>query len=670
MEGIEQVVAENERRLAQIGRKYDPVSGEGSDTFERRLLLLADSPYPRQFIPQAMYDGEVLCRELEQCGTVGRYLRLQKVAPTSEHITLFMVEFVKLRIRYDFEFFAAVCLTIKDKMTKADVPFVLNRGQRKLLKALEAQRLGNVPIRVILLKARQWGGSTLVQLYMFWIQLIHKRNWNSVICAHTKDAAKNIRGMFSSALANYPRFDGVKLELRPFERTDNIKVIESRGARITVGSAEAPNSVRSQDSTMVHYSEVAFFPTTAENKPDELIGSVSSSVPRVPYSVIVYESTAKGIGNFFHAQWQAAKEGKSAFAPVFVSWFEIDIYSECLGVPVRDFVGSLSDYEVGLWRMGATLEAINWYRGKRGEQPSDSSMREEFPSDDVEAFQNSGQAVFDVEKVERLRLDCRAADWRGELAGETECSEAKLRPESRKGVLSGLRFTANENGCLEVWCMPDATQRVSDRYVTVVDTGGRSRKADYSVIAVFDRYWMLYGGRPEVVCQWRGHIDHDVLAWKAAQVAAWYGKSLLVFESNTAECEADTDGDHTEFIYDTIAGFYPNLYSRTPADQIREGVAAKWGFHTNRSTKPMIVDNFVSVVREGGYVERDTGAVNEARWYEKKANGSFGAVDGQHDDVLMTRMIGLYICYQLAIPKLIVPANVVSRHRIVGEATI
>lgn len=665
----DEIIKENRKRLERIQGVYNPTTGEGSDTFERVRLELPDAPVRVQFVPRRMLEDNLVCRELRECGTVKGYLLSKGIGTDEDSFNCFLVEFVRLRIRYDFEYFAAVCLTIKDKLSKADVPFVLNRGQRKLLKVMESQRLSGAPIRVILLKARQWGGSTLVQLYMFWIQLIHKRNWNSIICAHTKDAAKNIRGMFTNALIKYPCFDGVKLELQPYERTDNIKYIPTRGCRITVGSAESPNSVRSQDAAMVHYSEVAFFPDTEGNNPAELIGSVSSSVTRTPYSMIVYESTAKGIGNFFHSQWLLAKESKSAFLPVFVAWYEIDIYSEALDVPEDEFIRSFTDYELLLWRQGATLEAINWYRHKRMEQPSESSMREEFPTDDIEAFQHSGQPVFNVSHVERMRKDCAGPEATGEVYGDALASEAKLRPEKRKAVLESVRFEAREDGNLKIWAFPDREQSILYRYLVTVDTGGRSRKADFSVITVIDRYWLMFGGKPEVVAQWRGHIDHDILAWTAAQIATFYCHALLVFESNTAETE-QTDGDHTEFIFDTLARCYDNLYSRTSADQIRQGVPAKWGFHTNKSTKPLIIDNYTAIIREQLYVERDEEALNEARWYEKKQNGSFGAIEGQHDDVLMTRMIGLYICFDMPLPCVVEAQRSRARNRVVGEATI
>lgn len=669
MEDFKRIVQENDKRKAFNNRHYDPLTGEGSETFARKALKLTDGPYPVQYLPVEMWDKLILCRELAEAGSIGGYLKKKGIEATQEAIALFMVEFVQERFRYDFEFYAYLCLVIKDKVTKRDIPFKLNRGQRRLLRALEYQRLKGEPIRVIVLKARQWGGSTLVQLYMLWLQLVHKRNWNSVVCAHVKDAAKNIRAMYTNALTNYPPFNGRKLNLKTFERTDSIKYLPERGCRITVGSAESPDSVRSQDAAMVHYSEVAFFPQTQSNSPEQLIGSISSSVPRVPFSLIALESTAKGVGNFFHTQWLLAMEGKTAFVPVFVPWHEIDIYTEELTVDAEEFIKSMSDYEWKLWNDGATLEAINWYRHKQAEQPNVSSMKEEFPSDPIEAFQHSGKPAFCIEHVERLRLGCREPEVIGELVADTDVSEARLKPEVRQGVLKNIRFESLVTGNLKVWSYPDFSVKVKDRYVVSVDTGGRSHKADYSVITVLDRYWMMFGGKPEVVAQWRGHTDHDMLAWKAAQISMWYNKALLVFESNTAETEADTEGEHTEFIYSIIASCYGNLYCRTPADQIRAGLPQKWGFHTNRATKPMIVDNYVALLREEGYIERDGEACNEARWFEIRANGSYGAIAGHHDDIIMSRMIGLHICFEVPLPQ-IVQGSGPLRNPVIGEATI
>lgn len=672
---VESIIAENQRRKDYIDQTYDQRTGEGCDTFPRIKLYIKDYPIPTQYIPEVMYKECPVCKELNESGSIKAYLKTKKIPYSQKAYNDFLVGFFKLRINYDFEYFAVECLTIEDgRNGKGDIPFRLNRGQRRLLKELERQRLAGTPIRIILLKSRQWGGSTLIQLYMLWIQLVLKDKWHSIICAHLDQAAKHIRGMFQRALKNYPDLSGEKYEFTPYQNTVNIKEVKARGCRITVGSAESPDSVRSQTGFMIHYSEVGLFPSTEGKKPEDLVGATSSVVKRIPYSLIVYESTAKGIGNFFHTQWLNATDPdkKSAFVPVFVEWFLIDMYSEEIKIPHKEFISSMSEYEWMLFDKGATLEAINWYRGKSGESASESSMKEEFPSDDIEAFQNSGTPVFNVIHVERLRSGCIQPISIGEVYGRASASSAKLKPDLRKKVLQGIDFSENNKGCLKIWDYPDNEQIVSNRYLIFVDTGGRSKKSDYSVATVIDRYWMMYGGKPVIVAQWRGHIDHDILVWKCAQLAVYYQNALLAFESNTHDTEKgnDTDGDHTEFIFDTISKYYDNLYSRTPADKIVEGLPPKWGFHMNKSTKAMIIDTYTSILREQGYIERDGEALNEARWYEKKANGSFGNIDGKNDDILITRMGGLHICYELPIPKIINRTKKDRSRDILGESTI
>lgn len=141
----------------------------------------------------------------------------------------------------------------------------------------------------------------------------------------------------------------------------------------------------------------------------------------------------------------------------------------------------------------------------------------------------------------------------------------------------------------------------------------------------------------------------DLLAWKAAQIAAFYDNALLVIESNTIEThdkERSVDGDQSSFLLMEIKDAYPNLYARKQSeDDIVNKVPRKYGFHTNVATKPMIISTLVKVIREGLYVERDERCLNEYLTYEKRPNGSFSAILGKHDDLLMTRAIGLHICF-------------------------
>ncbi|MCF0158753.1 MAG: terminase, partial [Veillonella sp.] len=66
-------------------------------------------------------------------------------------------------------------------------------------------------------------------------------------------------------------------------------------------------------------------------------------------------------------------------------------------------------------------------------------------------------------------------------------------------------------------------------------------------------------------------------------------------------------------------------------------------FHTNVKTKALIVSCLIGTVRDGAYVERDPEACNEMVNYRQLPNGSFAAAGRHHDDILMTRAIGLFV---------------------------
>ena len=219
--------------------------------------------------------------------------------------------------------------------------------------------------------------------------------------------------------------------------------------------------------------------------------------------------------------------------------------------------------------------------------------------------------------------------------------------------------------------MPDTEQSLRDRYVVTVDVGGTGNKADYSCIVVADRLAMLEGGVPEIVACWHGHIEHDILAWKAVEIARAYGNALLVIESNTLETEG-TEGDNFEYILNEIAGKYSNLYCRTSQTEIRQGRPRRWGFHTNSSTKPMVINFLVKALRDGLYIERCLQTTFELDLYEFKENGKeTGAIEGNHDDRVMATAILIWVCYNYPLPSRINNESGCKRRtRIISEASI
>lgn len=678
------ILTENRRRLSVYFRQYDPVVGDvqmqvvprqqvclrGKDYFLPSEMVAA-YPSLRQGDPEPLRyvcaDGSVAC---ERERAVTDYALAQRLA--------------QIRLRFDFEYWCFRCVKIQDKLSKRLIPFRLNYGQRCAAAAYEGMRLAGKPIRVIIVKARQWGGSTVTQVYMLWLQLYHYQRWHSAIVSQLKNQAINIRSMLTSVIANYPS-SVPRFSITGFESLGNTRFIPERQCKIQVSSAETPDALRSFDFSMLHLSEVGLWKSTPAKSAEDLVQSLYSTVPYVEGSLIVMESTAKGVGNFFHKNYLAAVSGESVMRPLFVPWFAIENYAHFRhtkggqaiergpdGLPVsalsdpQRLVENFSPYQEKQWQQGATLEGIAWYADtQRGLQYSDFMMRSEYPGSDSEAFQAKSNRYYEQEQVDACRTTCRQPLLVGNLRGDAEKGGACLR---------NLRLTGQHSPSdeLRVWIRPDdGLPPVSDRFLVVVDIGGLSQKADWSVISVFDRRSLSQpNGALERAATWRGHIDHDLLAWKAAQIAQWYGNALLAIESNTLETKdavriQDNGADHFFTVIDELAGVYPNLYMRSVAPEVAgDGVTRRYGWHTNVRTKYLAYDQSRASIRDGEFVEHDMRCCDEMDWLEKKPNGSLGAIVGQHDDLIDTTAIALYISTrEMPLPRVLVRKKGGTRSR-------
>jgi len=633
---ITNIIQENKRRNDTLFPEYDPLTGQGSP-IERFKFRVSKNSFI--MLPNSLLD-------IPQINAIHKKGGLHKIKATQKEIDKFYIDLYKLRQKHDFEYWAYCNIKIQHKETGLYVNFKLRAAQRKLLEKLEKMRLNNEPIRLILLKARQWGGSTLIQLYMMWIQTQHMKNWNSVIGTEVIPQAENIKNMYEIACENYPSNVGT-LTMRPFGK-GNARLIVERGCKIFLGSMERPNSLRSGNYAMAHFSEVALWKATKMKKPQDVISSVSSSILRKPYTMIVEESTAKGEGNYFHKKWLSAVSGINGYAYLFVAWFEIEMYRE----PFKNekeliaFWENLNDKGKELWDLGATLESIQWYLNfQQKEEYEDWQMHEEYPSTAEEAFITSGERVIPLKYVQKAQATIRKPIAIGNILADGE---------KEKEALTNIRFETNDaTGKAKIWKFPDYDNKYAHRYIVIMDIGGRSTKADKTVIRVIDRYWRAFEGVDEMVLTWRGNIDADLGVWIGARIAKWYDNALLVVESNTIDSRHQhTEGDHTYTVFDEIAKFYSKLYIREDPQKTKEGLEPKYGFHTNRQTKTAIINNLIAAYRDEEFIEHDLEMITESNQYEFKEDGTMGAKEGCHDDVLMTTAIGLFVSNKEPLPTL------------------
>lgn len=680
------LVIESDKRKQKILGTHDQTTGKGLPRHTNRMVL-SDYPIGEQWLTDEVYNHPLYADVRQQRG-IKRFVQHfnrehGKKLQTPLTVQALVTEMLLVRVTLDPYFAFAVIFKIKDKRSGKMVPFLLNYAQIVMLERLEEMRLAGIPIRLILLKARQWGGSTLTQLYINWIQMFVRTGWNSIILAQTKDTSRRIKAMFHKVVENMPEFVfGCRdLKFSPYESSQSDFILTNRkGTPIrdnvtTVSSYENFESTRGADFALAHFSEVAFWRTTPGKSAEALITNIAGGMGVYPDTLEVLESTANGQSGFFYDEYQLAKFGKSIRKALFVPFMwiehdmlEFDSYEEKLEFAIWLLRNRYSTeetettdpgtYNWSLWEKGATLEHLKWYILKRASFHDHASMAQEVPSDDEECFKFSGIHVFSPYRVEELKEHyVEEPIWRGDIT----------RSNNR------LHLSDDPNGQLWIW--KNAEKRdLRDDYLVIVDPGGRSTSADPSCITVVDRSPLMFtGGIPEVVARWHGHIRYDKLAWKAVHIAMLYNNAKLVIESNTMDkkkaeaSEFVEQGDHIRGILNVIADSYKNMYMRpaTDPEDIKKGIVTKIGFHTNVKTKQDMVDNFIVTFEDGEWIDHDERFYHEANIYEQFPDGHYGNHEGRgnHDDILMTDMIGSLVSSTMPKPSKRIVENTQNRSR-------
>lgn len=467
-------------------------------------------------------------------------------------------------------------------------------------------------------------------------------------------------------------------------KSGSIYRVPQRNCDINIGTAESTESSRSGDYNLVHLSEVGLWKATEKSSPEDIVRSATTGVLYLPDTMIVYESTPNGVGNFSTKSILQRRKASRNMShclcrisrlssidlslPTILRRRNLPVGCISTEIMMKSRAKEKSQEHIfgGYGRLVPHLKtSIGTYRS----EPSSPVMATWHQSTRVTTSRRLPSAE---EKCSKTKMSsssgdaCRPPRWKGEIYGNADEGEE---------ALEGLRFRKEDGGRLYVWHdveKDSEEEEILDRYLVIVDVcKGHTKNADFADILVLDRLYMMDGEQPVVAAEWHGHIDMKKLAWKAAQVAAYYNNAKLVIESNTLETNR-TDGE-AEYILTLIADVYDNLYARKQsAEDIREKRPTKYGFHTNRLTKPVIILNLQTAVREHLYIERESECLDEYITYIETENGGYEAMEGYHDDRLMTRAIGLQVCFhEMDLPRVVKHDRFKkSSTNVVSEATI
>ena len=496
---------------------------------------------------------------------------------------------VRLRLLEDFAFYAASALKIRTKAGKIE-PLVLNEAQLILLDAIEKQLQETGRIRIVVLKARQQGLSTIIGAYLYW-RTSQRKARKALVVAHKADSTKTLFDMTQRYHDQCPEI------LRPHTAYSSRKelVFDILDSSYAVATAGGDSIGRSETISDAHLSELAFWPkaTAAEN-----LNGVLQAIPNEPGTCVIVESTANGVSGLYADLWRGAVDGSNGFIAVFIPWFKTKEY----WIPVKAPLEHTPEETKLIRLFGLDDEQLNFRRQKIATNGPDA-FQQEYPATALEAFLTTGRPVFIPKQVEDFLEACKP-------------------PVARLG-LEGDTWEKHPRGELLTYAPHDD----QETYVIGADVGMGVRR-DWSVAQVID-------GSGQQVATYRAQVDPDFFATILDKLGRFYNEAKIIVESNNhgiLTC-ARLGKDMA----------YPNFYTEVNYDKITDTYTERLGFNTNVKSKPLIIDKLRAALRQNEIVVNDKQTLTEMRSYIVTEEGKMEAEAGCHDDTVMALALAHYI---------------------------
>lgn len=431
---------------------------------------------------------------------------------------------------------------------------------------------------IIGLKARQIGWTTIAVANALHDVLFYDwRPWTFI--SRNEKAAMD---MVSKAVLAYNRLPGwMRAMLPSLTNTTQSGMLFNNGSRIVSEPATA-SSFRGDAVHGLLMDECAFMEYA-----EEIWGAAEAGV----YGPRMLFSTANGMGNFFHDIWLDSQKSDSAWHGIFYPWHV---------VPERDEA----------WYTSKMLEhrARPWF------------FFQEYPSNPEEAFAKSGRVAFAMDVVEEAYEEVVPEEVYAFLIGH---DPQLLRSEDWG--------TADIE--VKIWKRPAVREDAEGRlvakpnYVVGVDVAEGLEHGDYTYVTVFDTF------NNEQVASCKTHIPVHYLSHLVEWLGYHYYKALVIIERNMAGIVP----------LDQLAldRYYPRMYRMDKFAEIPMAPdrTPRYGWITDRKSKPKMVLDFQQALAEGNVTIHDPEFRLEAQTFIADGKGSYGATDGNHDDVIMGTLV-------------------------------
>lgn len=504
------------------------------------------------------------------------------------------------------------CFTIVDK-NKRSVPFFLNTVQKDFIDKIET--LGrSKPFYV--LKGRQQGFTTVITAIQLAYAIVRK-NFSGFTLADRDD---NTKAIFIDK-AKYI-YNALPLRLKPHEKFNSVNEMFFDKLNSSWRIASATSNVgRSRTLSFIHYSEVAFFRCGLA----DLQKSIQEAATKDALSI--YETTANGF-NEAKDLWD-----NGSCHNLFYEWWQTEEYVSYEFEYLEGVDGWLKDRLKMLEDKGLSREQLCWYAKKYASYIDKTAIKQEYPCSPEEAFVSSGDCIFDKEAISNY---LSSFDIKSRLG----YFEYKKRLEPVKGadgnvagyetVIDNITFKEDQNGYISIVEEPfreEIKGVIKEKpYVIGADTAGSG--TDYFTAKVLDNTT----GKCVATLR-KQRIDEDLFAEQIYCLGKFYNNAFVGVETNYSR--------HPMRVLRQLG--YTNLYVHKSMTTFADVPNDYYGFVTTSVTRPIIISNLVTIMRENLMLETDRETLKEMTTFIKRDDGKQAAADGAHDDLVISSAIAHFI---------------------------
>jgi len=598
------------------------------------------------------------------------------------------------RAKLDFEYYMKRYVKILDWSGQL-VRFKPNVAQRIFLDIVAESELKYLAQMYQILKARQEGFTTIVQILLSQRIFFH-RNVNAITGSASEKKSRKMVQKIEKIWQELPWW--IRPRRTSFESGERME-FGDLGSGIWVQWGNQKSGIgRGDTATVAHLSELASF----ENADELVDASLVRAMHENPFALLGLESTAEGLGNWWHRTWQTMvdmdSEGLARYKPLFFPWYVAkDIYPTKGwlrrrpipdGWEVPEHIERHADAAQAYVR---SSKILNKYLGEGWQMPREQKwfyhveyleaskkktlglFLQEMPATPEEAFQASNPSVFPIEVLTRARTEANASvpEWVGQIGGR-DISDAydfhgpaigqkmlkcyrpngEVREEFELNELELKQWPETDvDGKVYIWEWP----KVGEEYGIGVDPSeGVGGDGDDAVISIIKKATPEH---PDIqVAEWASNRvgPHDLWAWIFAlghlfttlKRSGGFSYPHIVIETNIAA----GDASQTEIVKRgwpmSCLHFEQDLTRPLQNARMLDRGDAKLGWRTTRANRPKALSLFRKMVRDGSFVAKSPSLVNQMATLEYNTDKQrIAAAAGNHDDRVLASAILLCSWY-------------------------